>query len=63
LTRTDEGDEPTGLKQMSSARRPRARQNVPYPGFSPPAGLVTSAARIVLGAGGLFALMRRRGRL
>ncbi|PRY10744.1 magnesium transporter [Kineococcus rhizosphaerae] len=36
-------------------------QNVPYPGFSHHAGFVTSTLTIVVLAGGLFALLRRRG--
>jgi magnesium transporter len=36
-------------------------QDVPYPGFSQMAGLVTSAVLIVVGAGGPYVLWRRRG--
>jgi magnesium transporter len=36
-------------------------QNVPYPGFSQPWGFVTSAVVIVVLAGALFLMLRRRG--
>jgi magnesium transporter len=36
-------------------------QNVPYPGFSKEWGFVTSCVLIVVLAGGLYVLLRRRG--
>ncbi len=36
-------------------------QNVPYPGFGKPSGLIATSVVIVVLAAGLYAVFRRRG--